>query len=62
MVDGEQGTLRATECMADIEGLATWAVRGKSIWRPAEPEAQGVLKACLYKVNPYLAKGMTVSQ
>lgn len=30
VADGGQATFRAAECMADIEGLATWAVRGKS--------------------------------
>lgn len=30
VADGGQATFWATECMADIEVLATWAVRSKS--------------------------------
>lgn len=39
VTDGGKGTFQATKCMAYIEGLATWAVRGKSSWCPDEPEA-----------------------
>ena len=62
MPDRREGTFGAAQGMVDRKCNTTRAVGRESGWPPTIPDALTSRKACLCRVNLYLAMGMAVSQ